>query len=152
VVSPVPSSDVWALSLRLTCCPGPFWRCSKAKALVERFLEITAPSRALSSICRIDPGGWFGDRDQRAFIIGEQNLTTPDGAPAYREGVNMTKPPYPRALRPRVALRRNNVIRPILSCANALDPVAYASPRSTRPICPNSHRSTTNRRFAAPDD
>ena len=41
-------------------CPGPFWRCGRAKALLERFLEITAPSRALSSLCRIDPGGWFG--------------------------------------------------------------------------------------------
>ena len=51
----MPSSGVWALSLRLTCCPGPFWRCGRAKALVERFLEITAPSRALSSLCRIDP-------------------------------------------------------------------------------------------------
>ena len=44
----MPSSGVWALSLRLTCCPGPFWRCGRAKALLERFLEITAPARALS--------------------------------------------------------------------------------------------------------
>jgi len=51
----VPSSDVWALSLRLTCCPGPFWRCGGAKALLERFWEITAPSRPLSSLRRIDP-------------------------------------------------------------------------------------------------
>ena len=51
----MPSSGVWALSLRLTCCPGPFWRCGRAKALLERFLEITAPARALSSLCCIDP-------------------------------------------------------------------------------------------------
>jgi hypothetical protein len=62
----------------------------------------------------------------------------------------MTTPPCPRAFRPRVAPRRNNVVRPILSCANALYPIAYASPPSTRPIRPKSHRSTTNRRFAAP--
>ena len=31
------------------------WRCGRAKALVERFWEITAPCRALSSLCRIDP-------------------------------------------------------------------------------------------------
>jgi hypothetical protein len=41
--------------LRLTCCPGPFWRCGGAKALLERFWEITAPSRPLSSLRRIDP-------------------------------------------------------------------------------------------------
>jgi hypothetical protein len=34
--------------------------------------------------------------------------------------------PCPRAFRPRVVPRCDNVIRPILSCANALDPLAYA--------------------------
>ena len=62
----------------------------------------------------------------------------------------MTKPPCPRAFRPRVAPRRNNVIRPILSCANALYPIAYASPPSTRPITAEIASTDTNRRFAAP--
>ena len=48
-------------------------------------MEITAPSRALPSLYR-------GGRDQRALISGNKNVTTPDRAPAYREGVNMTKP------------------------------------------------------------
>jgi hypothetical protein len=144
----VRSSGVWALSVRLTCCPGSFWRC-RAKALVERFWEITAQSRALSSLCRIARRMVRG-RDQRALTSGNKNDDNPRRSPAYREGVNMTTPPCPRAVRPRVAPRRNNVVRPILSCANALYPIAYASPPSTRPIRPKSHRSTTNRPFAAP--
>ena len=76
----MPSSGVWALSLRLTCCPGPFWRCGRAKALLERFLEITAPSRALSSLCRIDPQDGSGPRSTR-LDIGEQKRDNPDGAP-----------------------------------------------------------------------
>ena len=35
------------------------------KALLERFWEITAPTRALSSLCRIDPGGWFEEQPRR---------------------------------------------------------------------------------------
>jgi hypothetical protein len=95
------------------------------------------------------PEDGSGPRSTR-LDIGEQKRDNPRRSPAYREGVNMTKPPCPRAVRPRVALRRNNIIRPILSCANALYPIAYASPPSTRPIRTKSHRSTTNRRFAAP--
>jgi hypothetical protein len=56
------------------------WRCGRAKALVERFLEITAPSRALSSLCRIARRMVRGP-DQRALISGNINVTTPDGAP-----------------------------------------------------------------------
>ena len=56
------------------------WRCGRAKALVERFWEITAPSRALSSLCRIARRMVRG-RDQRALISGNKNVTTPDGAP-----------------------------------------------------------------------
>ena len=37
----------------------------------------------------------------------------------------MAKPRVLQAVRPRVALRRNNVIRPIASSANALCPIAF---------------------------
>ena len=65
---------------------------------MERFWEITAPSRALSSLCRIDPGGWFGAAINGPWYRGTKR-DNPDGAPAYREGVSMTKPPCPRGPR-----------------------------------------------------
>ena len=37
-------------------------------------------------------------RDQRALISGNKNVTTPRRSPAYRAGVNMTKPPVSSSL------------------------------------------------------
>ena len=59
-------------------------------------------------------------RADRHGPIEPHHLAVPRRSPAYREGVYMTKPPCPQAVRPRVARRRNNILRQILSCANAL--------------------------------
>ena len=47
------------------------WRCGRAKALVERFWEITAPCRALSSLCRIDPEDGSRGAAGRCFRHGD---------------------------------------------------------------------------------
>jgi hypothetical protein len=69
------------------------------------------------------------------LISGKRDNPRP-GSPRTVRGEHDETPCF-RAFRPRVALRCSNVIRPILSCANALYPIGYASPPSTQPIRPN---------------
>jgi len=53
---------------------------------LECFWEITAPFRALLSLCRIDPGGWLVRRDQSRLGARNQNVTPP----TYGQEVGLT--------------------------------------------------------------
>ena len=88
------SSGVWALSLRLTCSPGSFWRCGRANALVEALLgNYRAVPRAVVALPHCPEDG-SGPRSTRRDI-GEQKRDNPRRCPAFRAEVNRTKPPWP---------------------------------------------------------